>query len=54
MLGDSPKPLPNGTLGGTTVKQLLSDEIDLTLNQISYSEQRAKVLTFLQPTYVSL
>lgn len=53
IFGDSPKVI-NGTLSGTTVTQLNSDEADVTLTLMSASEERLHSLTFLIPTHTSL
>lgn len=53
ILGDSPKVI-NGTLSGTTVTQLNSDEADVTLTLMSATEERLSSLTFLIPTHTSV
>ncbi len=53
IFGDSPK-VVNGTLSGTTVSQLNSDEADVTLTLMSANEERLRSLTFLIPTHTSL
>lgn len=53
-MGNLPHVTPNGTMGGTMLKQLESREADVVGMGVALERRLTHVLTYLQPTHLAM